>query len=115
VQHAVVHFANRGEVRGIGIGRYVMMPDHVHLFVRGLHRRERHPCSPLFASSARGIVAEESGSFPYPKARDFFFTKRSNPLKISAIYDAHVPTQASNSFEFLAKAESFGNFISLVP
>jgi REP-associated tyrosine transposase len=35
VQCALVHFAKRGEPRGIGIGRYVIMPDHVHLFVRG--------------------------------------------------------------------------------
>ena len=31
----MVHFAKRGHPRGIGIGRYVIMPDHVHLFVRG--------------------------------------------------------------------------------
>ena len=28
-------FASLGESRGIGVGRYVLMPDHVHLFVRG--------------------------------------------------------------------------------
>ena len=28
-------------------------------------------------------------------------------MKIRAIYDTGVPTQASNSFEFLAEAESF--------
>lgn len=32
---ALIRFAGEGEVRGIGIGRYVIMPDHVHLFVRG--------------------------------------------------------------------------------
>ena len=25
----------KGELVGIGVGRYVIMPDHVHLFVRG--------------------------------------------------------------------------------
>ena len=35
MQCALVHFAKRGEARGIGIGRYVIMPEHVHLFVRG--------------------------------------------------------------------------------
>jgi putative transposase len=30
-----VDFARAGEPRGIVIGRYVIMPDHVHLFVRG--------------------------------------------------------------------------------
>ena len=28
-------FARIGESRGIAVGRYVFMPDHVHLFVRG--------------------------------------------------------------------------------
>jgi putative transposase len=35
VQNALVNFANEGKARGIGVGRYVIMPDHVHLFVRG--------------------------------------------------------------------------------
>jgi len=28
-------FAQAGVERGIGVGRYVLMPDHAHLFVRG--------------------------------------------------------------------------------
>src|SRR6476620_2186230 len=28
-------FANIGEQRGVAVGCYVLMPDHVHLFVRG--------------------------------------------------------------------------------
>ena len=35
VQCALVHFAKKGQGRGIGVGRYVIMPDHIHLFVRG--------------------------------------------------------------------------------
>jgi REP-associated tyrosine transposase len=35
VHDALVGFAQEGELRGIGIGRYVIMPDHIHLFVRG--------------------------------------------------------------------------------
>jgi putative transposase len=35
LQCALVHFAKKGESRGIGVGRYVIMPDHIHLFVRG--------------------------------------------------------------------------------
>ena len=35
VHAALIRFAHEGEVRGIGLGRYVIMPDHVHLFVRG--------------------------------------------------------------------------------
>jgi REP element-mobilizing transposase RayT len=30
-----MRFAHEGEARGIGVGPYVIMPDHVHLFVRG--------------------------------------------------------------------------------
>jgi putative transposase len=35
VHVALIRFAHEGEVRGIGLGRYVIMPDHVHVFVRG--------------------------------------------------------------------------------
>ena len=31
----MIAFARIGEPRGIGVGRYVIMPDHIHLFVRG--------------------------------------------------------------------------------
>ena len=30
-----IAFARVGEARGIRVGRYVLMPDHVHLFIRG--------------------------------------------------------------------------------
>jgi putative transposase len=35
VHAALIRFAHEGEVRGIGLGRYVIMPDHIHAFVRG--------------------------------------------------------------------------------
>jgi REP element-mobilizing transposase RayT len=35
VHERFISFAREAEHRGIGIGRYVLMPDHVHLFVRG--------------------------------------------------------------------------------
>jgi putative transposase len=35
VHERFITFARIGETRGIAIGRYVLMPDHVHLFVRG--------------------------------------------------------------------------------
>jgi REP element-mobilizing transposase RayT len=35
VHERLIAFATVGESRGIGLGRYVLMPDHVHLFVRG--------------------------------------------------------------------------------
>ena len=35
VQERFVEFANAGVACGLAVGRYVIMPDHVHLFVRG--------------------------------------------------------------------------------
>jgi REP element-mobilizing transposase RayT len=35
VQNALTRFAEEAQMRGIGVGRYVIMPDHIHLFVRG--------------------------------------------------------------------------------
>ncbi|MFN2542010.1 MAG: transposase [Chthoniobacterales bacterium] len=35
VHDEFMRFAREAELRGIGLGRYVIMPDHVHLFVRG--------------------------------------------------------------------------------
>jgi putative transposase len=35
VNSELIRFAQGGERRGIGLGRYVIMPDHLHLFVRG--------------------------------------------------------------------------------
>src|SRR5437870_5423424 len=35
VHTALIRFAHEGRLRGIGLGRYVIMPDHVHLFARG--------------------------------------------------------------------------------
>ena len=37
VQNDLIDFAHEGETRGIGVGRYVIMPDHIHLFVRRDH------------------------------------------------------------------------------
>ena len=35
VHERFIAFGKAGLVRGIAIGRYVIMPDHIHLFVRG--------------------------------------------------------------------------------
>jgi putative transposase len=35
VHEALVQFGSVGAERGIAIGRYVIMPDHIHLFARG--------------------------------------------------------------------------------
>src|SRR5205085_11243410 len=35
IHRAFVEFAQEGESRGVSVGRYVLMPDHVHFFIRG--------------------------------------------------------------------------------
>jgi putative transposase len=35
VHEAFLKFVQEGETRGVSVGRYVIMPDHIHLFVRG--------------------------------------------------------------------------------
>jgi putative transposase len=34
VHDAFISFAKEGAPRGVSVGRYVLMPDHIHLFVR---------------------------------------------------------------------------------
>jgi putative transposase len=35
VNNELICFGQQGQLRGIGLGRYVIMPDHIRLFVRG--------------------------------------------------------------------------------
>jgi REP-associated tyrosine transposase len=35
VHRALINYGERGRNRGIALGRYVIMPDHIHLFVCG--------------------------------------------------------------------------------
>jgi REP element-mobilizing transposase RayT len=35
IHERLISFASIGEALGVGLGRYVLMPDHVHLFVQG--------------------------------------------------------------------------------
>lgn len=37
VHEAFVDYGRCGEDRGVALGRYVIMPEHIHLFVRGSH------------------------------------------------------------------------------
>jgi hypothetical protein len=60
-------------------------------------------------------VAKRSGIVPYlKKSPIFFFTKRLKSLKLRATYDTGVPSQASDSIEFLAEAESFWELLFAV-
>ena len=34
VHEIFIAYCERGSLRGAGVGRYVLMPDHIHLFVR---------------------------------------------------------------------------------
>jgi REP element-mobilizing transposase RayT len=38
VHGALLEYTRAGVARGVALGRYVVMPDHIHLFVRGLKR-----------------------------------------------------------------------------
>jgi putative transposase len=35
VHRAIIQYGERGVERNVALGRYVIMPDHIHLFVRG--------------------------------------------------------------------------------
>jgi hypothetical protein len=48
------------------------------------------------------------------RAADFFFTKRSNPIKIRGTYDTGVPIQASNPIGNLVEVEMFGELRSAI-
>ena len=37
-----IEFAQKGQQRGVDIGRYVIMPDHIHLFVGGATTSRSH-------------------------------------------------------------------------
>src|SRR5260370_34101065 len=37
VHAALLEYAQAGVARGVALGRYVVMPDHIHLFVPGGH------------------------------------------------------------------------------
>jgi len=57
VQRRLVEFARVGQERGVAIGRYVMIPDHVHLFVRGAHDFELAQWTRLLKRSLSGVIA----------------------------------------------------------
>jgi len=58
VHAALVSFGKRGEERGVAIGRYVIMPDHVHLFVRLPHDLRLGTC---IAALKRVVAAAVTG------------------------------------------------------
>jgi putative transposase len=35
IHERFIAFARIGETRGVAVGRYVLMPDHAHLFIQG--------------------------------------------------------------------------------
>jgi len=61
-----------------------------------------------------GRFGRNRGEVSTGTSPDFFFTKRSNPIKIRATYETGVPIQESNLFEFLAEAESFWELLFAV-
>ena len=63
-----VRFAQLGEKRGIAVGRYVVMPDHVHLFARGGHDFSLTQWMRLFKRNLSKVI-----SVPPPHWQKGFF------------------------------------------
>ncbi len=61
VHKAFVEFATNGVDRGVAIGRYVLMPDHVHLFARGNSR------DVLLSQWMRVLKRKLSSAIPQPR------------------------------------------------
>jgi hypothetical protein len=80
----------------------------VKALLRTIFPRKNPDLFAQFTQSSKGNGRQKIGARPPTrKSPIFFFTKRLNSLKLRATYDTGVPTQASDSFEFLAEAESF--------
>lgn len=102
VHTAFVLFAKRAERNfNIAVGRYVIMPDHVHLFVRGDHRFRLGPwmgalkqalAKAATLSRAKGQIWEE-GFFDHVLRSDESYSQkwnyvRQNPVRASLVKSA---------------------------
>ena len=73
VKEALEQFGRRGEERGIAIGRYVIMPDHVHLFVRLYPELSLSQCIRLLKRSLSSALAK--AAVPGPHWQHGFFDR----------------------------------------
>jgi hypothetical protein len=106
VPNREVYLGKRDDVTTLTVAKRLLRDFFLTEKSRSVHVCSHHP--------PRGIVAKRSGSSPTRKSPIFFFTKRLNSLKLRATYDTGVLSQASNSFEFLAEAESFWELHSAI-
>ena len=102
VHTAFVLFAKRAEETfNVGVGRYVIMPDHVHLFVRGDHNFRLGPwigalkqalAKAAMLSRANGQIWEE-GFFDHVLRSDESYSQkwnyvRENPVRAGLVKSA---------------------------
>src|SRR5947209_5919314 len=57
VHDRFIKFASDGAQRGVAIGRYVIMPDHIHLFARGAFDYPLTQCMRLLKRSLSQAIA----------------------------------------------------------
>ena len=102
VHTAFVVFANRAdETFNVGVGRYVIMPDHVHLFVRGDYKFRLGPWIGLLKqtlakaatlSRAKGQVWQEGFFDPLLRTDESYSQKWNyvgeNPVRAGLVKSA---------------------------
>ena len=98
VQLRLVEFARRGELRGIAIGRYVVMPDHIHLFTRGSHDFELAQWMRLLKGNLSKAISKtaphwQKGFFDHLIRHSESYAEkwhyvRQNPVRAGLVIDA---------------------------
>lgn len=94
------HYCERAEDHNIGVGRYVLMPDHIHLFVRGgldfnlgiwIRGLKRAIGAAVFGGKSKGIW--QPGFFDHILRSDESYGEkwnyvRNNPVRAGLVADA---------------------------
>jgi putative transposase len=98
VHNAFVEFAREGERRGTSVGRYVIMPDHIHLFIRGswdstLGQRVRLLKAKLSKSIRQSRPHWQEGFFDHVIRRSESYSQkweyvRQNPVRAGLVFRA---------------------------
>ena len=65
VQQQIEDFGRRNETRGIAIGRYVIMPDHAHLFLRVAGDNRLAQTIRLLKTSLTAVLRRQGHAPPY--------------------------------------------------
>jgi putative transposase len=98
VHARLIEFAEEGAGRGIAIGRYVTMPDHVHLFARGTRYYPLTQWMRLLKRSLSKAIAEsrphwQRGFFDHLIRHSETYSKkwqyvRQNPVRAGLVASA---------------------------